>query len=388
MKYLYKVPLEEVSQTGEADTLESQLAEAGVLQGDNVVVEQLSSSAADLSLDGQFRVGQWHSQMHAEELEELANSSFEALPLFRDGERYGKAGYYEIASATVNPAHANARDIYEWDLDLTKKGNRADDYRALETNPRGPGAPSGVDHEFGNATEALVGVPEAARKVLWFDSETGDRAVAEPVETRASEFGDVDIYDLENGEDAVGVENPTLVYEIDYGDEAPVDCAVYDTRGEPEKYLESDNGRVRLWQSLFSTQHDFDDEIALDNGLVRLRLDETEGTIAAEEWDSSTESWGDVGLDQPADVELWDVDLQEVAMVRDKCQLTFDVDGDLFALDAILSRGSESVLFDIPAGESGPIPAGIEEMLEPIASTTLVDPQAAKGLVSRKEVQK
>ncbi|ADD05210.1 uncharacterized protein Nmag_1634 [Natrialba magadii ATCC 43099] len=382
MKYLYKIPIEEASQTGESGSLESQLAQAGVLEGDEAVVDQLSSAAPDLSLDGQFRAGSWHSQLHAEELRELTNSSIEALPLFQEDGRYPDAGYYEIESASVPPAHANAHDIYVWDLELTRKGTQQNSYRAVEPNTRQ------ADHEFGNETDALVGVPAAARKVQWFDGETQHRAPAEPIETRESEFGDVDTYDLADGKDAVGVEDPTLVYEIDYADEAPVDCAAYDTRGESEKYLKNDDGRVRLWQSLFSTQHDFDDEIVMDNGLVRLRLDETEGTIEAEEWDSSDESWSDVGLDQPADVELWDVDLQEVAMIRDKAQLTFDVDGDLFALDAILSRGADGVLFDIPSGETGPIPEDVEEMLGAIAAEALVDPQAAKGLISRSQVRK
>lgn len=382
MKYLYKIPIEEASQTGESDSLESRLAQAGVLEGDEAVVDQLSSAAPDLSLDGQFRAGSWHSRLHAEELRELANSSIEALPLFQEDGRYPDAGYYEIESASVPPAHANAHDIYVWDLELTRKGTQQNSYRAIESNTRQ------ADHEFGNDTTALVGVPAAARKVQWFDGETQDRAPAEPIETRASEFGDVDIYNLADGEAEVGVEDPTLVYEVAYSDEAPVDCAAYDTRGEDEKYLENADGRVRVWQSLFSTLHDFESEIVLDNGLVRFRLDETEGTIEAEKWDSSIESWSDVDLDQPADVELWDVDLQEVAMVRDKAQLTFDVDADLFALDAILSRGAESVLFDIPEGEMGPVPGPLEDWLTPIAAETLVDPQAAKGLVSRNEVRK
>ncbi|WP_156184062.1 hypothetical protein [Halostagnicola sp. A56] len=113
----------------------------------------------------------------------------------------------------------------------------------------------------------------------------------------------------------------------------------------------------------------------------------SDGSIEAEKWDSAQE-WTTVGLSKPADVDLYDVDIAEIGMVRDRVQLTFDVDGDLFALDAILQTGAESILWDNPDPDrQGPIPAGLEDWLAPIASERYVDPNSSKGLVRRQDVR-
>ncbi|RQG93765.1 hypothetical protein [Natrarchaeobius oligotrophus] len=410
MKLLYKLPLREASQTDESDTLGSQLAEASVLEGSGVV-EQLSSEVPDLQLEGQFQgIPQWQAQLHAEELEELADSSLESLPLFRRNGRYAESAYYEIESATIEPAQGNSRGVYVWSLGLKKKGTRHDFFRALK--PSYP--PLDLEHEFGNEYgQALMGIPGSARKTQWFDIETGDRDSAEPVETVESEFGEIALFDLEEGADAVDGEDPVLLYDVDYADDAgPYDCKVYDTLGVADKYLENEEGRVRVWESVFATGHDPEGEIVLDNGLIRLRLDEDDGTLEAERWDPDAaapqpgsglwgdglwgdELWGgtqgawtDVSLSQPGDVDLYDVDVTRIGMVRDEVQLTFDVDGDLFALNAILAAGHDEILFDLPDGQQGPIPEDLEEWLEPIASESVVDAGARKTLVSRNDVQR
>ncbi len=64
------------------------------------------------------------------------------------------------------------------------------------------------------------------------------------------------------------------------------------------------------------------------------------------------------------------------------------IDGDLFALDAIVQRGHSEVLWDIPENETGPIPESVEDWVGPIASESVVDPQAAKTLTSRSDVRR
>ncbi|ELZ05383.1 hypothetical protein [Natrialba aegyptia] len=372
---LYPLVIPRDPQTGLSAQLQQQLASSGILGADSSVVEQLTSEPGDQTITGHYR-DRYAGKM-ADELEELAQSSgFEALPLTGLPETTSMDGYYALESATVDPVQPHTTRVQRYDLSLTRKGTKNDYWRAIEPNRRQ------ADHEFGNGTTALVGVPALATKSQWLHPETKARTTASPIETRSAELGDVDIFDLDAGQNAVGTENATLLYEIDYGDEEDVDTRVYDTRGHASKH--DADGNLQ-WQKLFSTQHDFDDEIVLDSGLLRLRLDESSGTIAAEEWDSASSSWTDVGLTQPSGVSLFDVDLLEVAMVRDKAQLTFDVDGSLFALDAILSRGADAVLFDIPQGEDGPIPTEVENWIGAIASTTVVDPNASKGLVGRSE---
>lgn len=400
MKLIYKTPIPEVSQPMETDFLESQLAEAGILDGGDAVVEQLASEPAAVDISGQYRfaepaglaLDEPYAKMVAAELEELADSPIDNVPIHRTGDSdWGGAGYYEIDNASVEPAHPNAEEVCEYTIALSHVGTRATHYRAVEPHPRQ------IDHEWGNDLEAVIGAPAETVKAQWFDPDSGEREPAAPFETLETEFGDVALYDLESASwyDPAPYDEdvPTLLYQPDYGDEAPVDCRVYDTRGHDEKYHETDDGRVRLWQSVYKGSHDFADEIVLDNGLTRLRLDEAAGTLEVEHWDPAAGDdgeWSAVGLkdDQPIDVELFDADITEIGMVRDQVQLTFDVDGDLFALDAVLERGAEDVLFAIPDNESGPIPESIEDWLKPVASEAIVDTATAKTVVSRSDVRR
>ncbi|WP_254768238.1 hypothetical protein [Salinilacihabitans rarus] len=386
MKYLYNSPLPESAATDERDRLGQQLAEAGLLDEDSAMVESIASQAADLTLEGQYRWGEDVSTMLATELDELSGASTGALPLYRRSGGYPNAGYYEIASADVAPLHANDRSVWRYTLSLTHAGARGRHFRAIEPTQRQ------LDHEFGTDTQALVAVPTTASKVRWFDPESKAIAQATTLETRAAEPLDVDVYDLADGEAAVGVSDPWLIYDVSYADDVRTGVRAYDTRGNAEKFMTTGDGSQgpRQWQTIHSTGHDITNEIVLDNGLLRLRPDETAGTMSAEMWDDTNGVWSDTGLagTQPATVTLLDVDLTAVSMVRDVVQLLFDVDGSLFALNAIVAKGYDEVLFSIPENETGPIPTDLETWLSSIASSSITDPNAAKTLVPRSEVRR
>lgn len=304
----------------------------------------------------------------------LSEPAFSPIPISLPAQP-DLSGYYAASSVDrdVQLSQDDDKDDYHAvPLTLTRVGTRSSQWRALETNPH-----EDIDHEFGNNTDLQIAVPAAARKVRWYDPDPGanDLEVASAIETRPTAYGDVDIYDLEDAD----TDEPVLLYEIDYADDATTDCCLFDTR---------DADAEERWQSVFSTHHGIEGELILDNGLLRLWLDEAARTLEAQEWDSTTDSWTDVGLEQPASIELFDIDLTLIGMVRDEAQLTFDVDGDLFALDAIVTRGAEDVLFTIPDGETGPVPTSLEEWLTPIASEAVVDPNASKTLVLRSDVRR
>jgi len=387
MKYIYNSPIPEAAQTNERDQLGQQLAEAGILEEDGAIVESLSSEAADLTLSGQYRWGKEISTMLATELDELADSSLPTLPLYRRGGGYSNAGYYEIASADVEPLHGNDRSVWAYTLSLTSVGKKGSYFRAIGTNPRQ------LEHEFGNGLEAVVGVPAAASKVQWFNAD-GDRAriPASPIETRTSAAADVDIYDLTDAPwydpPPYDEDPPTLIYTVDYADEVSCGTRVYDTQGHESKFSGGGSG-PRQWQTVHSTEHDVEDPVIMSNALLRLRLEEAVGTITPQRWDASAGRWSTDALGDAGGWSLFDIDLLEIAMARDKTQLTFAHDSEgLFALNATLDRGREAVLFERPENEPGPIPDGLEDWLEPIAATTIVAPQATKGLVSRNEVRR
>lgn len=384
---LYTLIATGAGQTDRNNQRRQQLASAGLLNQDGGNVEQVASEPADQRIRGHYR-GRYAAKM-AQELEELASSGIEALPVtaLEDAASTSLDGYYEIESADIGPPRAATEAVQRYDLSLSKKGTRNSHWRALETNP------SQVDHDeqWGNDQTELVGVPSTASKVRWYRDENSAVAPATSTTTRQAELGDVDMYDLADGRAALGLDGdqgPWLVYDVDYGAEELVDVRVWDTRGYDSKH-DADGGLQ--WAKLFNTQHDFAAPVILDTGVLRLEIDEPNQTIAAQEWDASTSAWTDVTLTNDSAWTLFDADLVEIGMTRAEAQLTFSDGSELFALDAIVERGADVVLFANPQAEDPnpePIPQGLLDWLDPIAASTVYDTGASKGLVSRQEVRR
>lgn len=401
---LYTLVVPQDSQADLTARLEQQLESNGVIGQDGSVVSRISSEPDDETIRGLYR-GRFAKKMAGELFELSQSSGFDPIPLAGIGETSKKDGYYSFESADVDQVQPQTASVQEFTLQLAKEGTRSSHWRAVRTNPHQ------IDHEFGTGLEGLIGVPSTARKARWMHPTTKETALATPIETRDAELGDVDVYDLTEAPwyDPVPFDEdpPTLIYDVDYLAEERLDCRVYDTLGHGTKL---DAGRNLQWQKVFSTQHSTDDELVLDNGLIRLRLDDHAQTLEAQRWDpdgvtetedtgtygedlyndglyaGSAGAWVDVGLEQPEDVELFDVDIREIGMAGDRVRLTFVVDGELFAMDARLQRGFEDVLFSRPENQSGPTPQSLEDWLAPIASETIVDPQPSKGLVRRSQV--
>ena len=391
---IYKIPIPEATTQTDQDTLGTQLSEQGVL-GSDAIVEALSSQAADLTLTGRYAFGRYYSELVATELEELADSALGAVALY--GGESNRSGYYQIESAQVEPVHAGGRDIWEWTLTLTNAGTRKSQLQAVETAPSQPSP----GHEFGNETTGLVGVPSAARQVRAVDS-TSDptqRVRPTPVDTVSTEFGDVDRFDAT----ALSIDEPVLLYDVPPDAQAAVDVHVYDTRGRDAKFLESDSGRVRMWQSVFARDHEFTGSVVCSNGLLRVTIDEPThadeaAALEAEAWDADTDSWTAVDLPSYADGSLdqdWqpvDCDITHIGQARVAAQVEFEAvagsnQGDIYAVDVELERGREALEVWVPGGATGAIPTDLETMLEPIAATSQVDSGVEQELVAREEVR-
>ena len=391
---IYTIPLPEATTPTDQDALGTQLSEQGVL-GSDAIVEALSSEAADLTLTGRYALGRYHSELVATELEELADSALDAVPL--SGGADSRSGYYQIASAQVEPVHAKGRDIWEWTISLTASGTRKSQLQALETAPATPDP----GHDFGNDTTALVGVPAANRMVRVVDSTSSpiERVRPTPVDTVATEFGDVDRYDAT----ALSIDEPVLLYDVPPDAQAAVDVRAYDTRGRDSKFIESSNGRVRAWQSVFARDHEFIGSVVFSNGLLRITIDEPTNADAtalleAETYDAGADTWttinlpsydaGDIATDwQPADV-----DITHIGQVRVAAQVEFEAvagtnQGDIATVDIELERGRESLEVWLPSSVTAEIPPDLEALLTPIASTSIVDSGVEQGLVAREEVR-
>jgi hypothetical protein len=390
---IYTIPLPEATTPTDQDALGTQLSEQGVL-GSDAIVDALSSEAADLTLIGQYALGPYHSEVVATELEELADSAIGAVSLY--GGAGSRSGYYQIRSADVEPVHAAGRDIWEWELTLTASGTRKSQLQALETAPSQPSP----GHEFGNETSALVGVPSAARQVRAVDStsEPTERIRPTPVDTVSGALGGVDRFDAT----ALSIDEPVLLYDVPPDAQAAVDVHVYDTRGRDAKFLESDSGRVRMWQSVFARDHEFTGSVVCSNGLLRLTIDEpttadATAALEAEQWDAGADSWSAVSLpeydaDLATDWQPVDCDIFQIGQARVAAQIEFeavagDRADDVYAVDVELERGREALEVWIPESVTEPIPDDLKTMLQPIAATSAVNSGVEQGLVAREEVR-
>jgi len=373
MKTLYSTPLPEQAQHSEQKTIGKQLAKQGLLNESETSVTPISARAADVTLTGQFRWGERVSTMLAAELAELSDSNLSTLPLYRLNKEFGSAGYYEVESTSADPLHPNRRDVWEYTLTLAYAGNRANRRRSLKTKV------SQVDHPFGNDDRALAGVPATARKVRWYNSET--QATAEPtvVTTRGAELGDVRLYDIRSAP----YDDPALVYDIDYDDEGPTDISCWDDRGYDAR---SDSNDIRQWRKATSPEHEFDGQIVLSNGLVRLFVDERNQALAAEHWDDANATWSSQSLGT-SDWELFDADVRGIGMTQVRARMEFrDPTQSPTAydtLDCYLARGYKDPLW---AETGDPMPTGLADLLDPVASGLIYEPGATKGLVDRQEV--
>ncbi|WP_135830632.1 hypothetical protein [Halorussus halobius] len=382
---MHNAPLPEASQPTESDTLGQQLSELGLLNDDSAEVEAISSQAADLELNGQIRWGEDISRMIASELDELADANLPALPLFRRGDTgsYPNQGWYSVSSATVDPLHGNQRSAWEYTINLTFKRRRGSGFRTLALHPRQ------ADHPFGNDLTELAAVPASAGKVRWIDSEAGASASATPVEMRAGRTVDASLYDIADGEDALEVDAPSLVYDVSYQDDVQAGVRVYDTRGHDSKFRGEDGGGPRRWQTIHSTEHDVADPVVVSNGLLRVRLDEASTPhLHAETWDDTAGGWTSLGLDNTSDWTLYDIDLTMVGMHDLRAQLEFQHPSmGLYDLDVSLQYGRSRLLVERPESADSPVPQALVDWLDPIAADWLMDVQPSRGLVSRGEVR-
>jgi len=400
MLTLYKQPLPEATTDQNRDELGTVLAEQGVLDGD-ALVDSISSEAADLSLSGSYAAGDW-APLLAGELKELADASLGALPLFGAGGVSDlDSGYYEVESADVGPPHAVGKRVYEWNLSLTKVGTRKSHLRAVETKVTQPDP----GHSFGNDTDAWVGIPAAATGVRVTDSlsEPTQREMTTPVKTVETPHGSVGVYDAR----AEAIENPNYVYRVAADQEAPVDVHVYDTLDRDSQYIEGSNGRVRQWQSVYARDHDFAGEVVISSGRLRLTIDEPTNAdetaaLEAETYDPAAAggdgAWIPIDLPSYADGDLdtdWqpaDVDLTHIGQARVAAQVEFEAvagtnAGDVYAVDVELERGRSDMEVWIPESVTDPIPDDLKSLLEPIASTSVVDSGVEQGLVAREGVR-
>lgn len=387
-RYLGPVEIPGDSQMSEREQRQRQLARQSALQ-DLPAVETVSSDPGDHTLSGQYRGA--HAEKLAAELQELVEyAGIETVPFTTEPTGSPLDAFYSIQSGDFQPLHPQEPRLQRFEVALVREGTPGSHYRAVTTAPSQP--ENGTD--AGNDTTGYVGVPAAASKVRWFNPEAKTTVEPTVATTRSGEHGDIQLYDALND---TSIRGPTLLYELPLGQAWQTDVQVWDGRGHGLTG-KTDADDVVQWWRVFSPEHDYTGRVIVSNRVLRLAFDESSNEVKAERWDAGTSAWSSVTLPE-SDWEVFDVDVTEIGFAEARAQVEFrdptQSPTAYYSLDMVLPRGYESAQWFNPPGESPPAPTGLidpadgdQGLLDPIADTSVVDPQAAAGLVARSEVRK
>ncbi|GGO03462.1 hypothetical protein [Haloarcula pellucida] len=367
---LYVISVPTSVQTNAKRRGQQKTAVQGLLNSDSGSVQPIATKPGEKDIRFEYR-GQYAEKI-VSELKELASSStIEDVPFAAVSESTPSDGYYTVQSASANRNDPRTNKLQVFDGVLVEAGTRANKRRAVRL------IKSQEDHPFGNATTAEVAAPATATQVQWLDRETESTSDPSLVTTRSAELGDVEIYDLQNAPYA----DATLVYDIPYADEGPVDVRVWDERGVGSR---TDSDDVLQWQKVFSTAHEYAGERVISNGLVRLRVDQSPA-LSVERWDDANSTWTTQSLGTSS-WSVTDLDVRHIGMARADARVVFSDGSSEYPLDVSIKRGWTDPLWMEIDGEGG-TPAGLVDLLDPAASGQIYDPGADQGLVAREVVQ-
>ena len=355
--------------------LRQRLQQSGLLQEDSPAIEQLSIEPGDRVLEGTIR-GKHAKKLTGEFEELLSKSGYGPVAVFDPDSADEEDGYYAIQDVTTQPADPRQDRIYSVEATLTKEGTYSSHFRSIKHNI------TQLDHPFGNDTTAYVGVPGQADVRGWFDPQATTIADPTLVETRTGEFADVDIYDA----DAAPADHTRLLYSLPYDREWQSACRVWDTRGFSSKL---DSG-VPQWGRVFRTDHEYIGTAVLENGFVRIEPDEATTSLSVSTWDTGSSDYTSVSLGS-SDWELYDWDTRTIAPSKIVSIVEFQDPTQsptaYYTLRAILHRGYQDIQFDREGLESTAVPSGLQDLLDPVANTSIKDPGEEQILTRRTEVK-
>lgn len=368
---LYVLAVPEGVRTNSGARNQQNVSVQAILDQSGGEAKAISSDPTEQALSGVY-AGQYAEKM-ATEIQELGlNQAVDGVPLAGKQGATPLDAYYAIETANVDPRSPQSDKLWGFDLTLREQDRRENVYRAVRT-----GDIYQTDHPFGNTETGELAIPAPATDVQWLNEETGQTADPSLVATRSAERDDVDIYDAWAAE----YDSPTLVYDLPYAQAGETDPRVWDERGVGDK-LDSD-GNLQ-WQKVFSPAHDYGGGAIIDNGLFRLRFD---GSFSAERWDDGAGSWTNQSLGG-SDWTLSAVDIRRIGLERVDARVTFADPTQsptvTYRLDVSVKRGWTDPLWDRVS--TGPVPTGLRDLLDPLASSQLYDPVGEQGLVGREEV--
>ncbi|REA00247.1 hypothetical protein DEQ92_20230 [Haloferax sp. Atlit-6N] len=350
------------------------MASQSALSGGVSVAEAVSLEPGQIRFE--FFVSGEGSDYIANAFKELLNSDYQEIPFFGVTNETEFDGYYVPESGSTRPLDAQVvGEIHRINAVLSEAGTKASHLRSLQTTP------ADVANDFGNDQTRELALPSAASNSKWFDPDSESWTSATPTATRTTQFGDVDVFDPADAPTT----KTELLYDLPYDQAGRTDTRVWDSRGVSK--LDADSNVQ--WAKVFVPSHEFAGEIIVENGLVRLTMDDAAQTITAATWDAGNSEWSTVSLGT-SDWDLVDVDLTHIGPVAVEAQLLFEdsASGDQHTQNMRLSRGATDVLFTNPSNEPTTTPSGLITLLGPIASTSIESAQESLGLRERWQVRR
>lgn len=392
-KLLYAITVPTDVQTRTASDRRKELSKQGVLASDVAATESIAPQPGEQALSGQVH-GQF-APLIATMLEELFSSSIETVPFAARSGTGATDGYYALDQLGTDLPDGRSERVQSFDGTLTFIGTDRSFWRAVATTV------NTIDTPFGSDNTPEFGLSIRAEKVQWYDAATGSTESATVQRTVDGEHDQLDIYDASEPSFA----DPTLIYAIDYLDEYPTDCTVWDTYDRSKVYRESGTSATvgsatvgsatvggddlvvdSQWQRVFATDHEWRGDIVMETDRLRLWVDQPADTLRAYRYDPSDGQYTLVQLGS-SDWRLWDINVSHIGLARLAARCTFeDTSGNRYTLVAHLLRGREDVIFEEPAN-AGATPAGLVDRLAPIAATTDQIAVPAATTVKKSEVQ-
>jgi hypothetical protein len=372
---LYALTIPEGSLTQADASSDQQQALQAILNSDVGNVESIATNPQERPFTVEYPDAL--ADVRIAELQELARGLSQPIPYYGIDTATSEDGFYILSRASGGQIDPRSTAFGRFEGVLQQTGTLASHRIEVQTHA------TQVDHPFGNATSAPVGVPAAATHVRWVNRETEAKADPTVQATRSAEGGDVDIYDAL----LAPFDSPSIIYRLDHDESALVDPRCWDTRGEPDRV--DDEGRL-VHQRVFATSHEPVGALVLDNGRLRVTLDDQSNTLSAESYDSSTDTWSGVALGA-SDWELFATDIRTLGRAQVGARIEFrdptQSPTAYHTLTAQLQRGALDVLW----GSETPVPSGLATWLEPIAADHIYDPfgdvlAAPQGLISKREV--
>lgn len=352
---------------------EQVLAKLAGLGGTGTVTDT-GGNPDELPLRGQIK-GPLADLASAELRELITAPDYDALPFYGVNEQTTNDGYYTAEGGRTGRVRPQAPGGDEFQARLVRKGTPGDLRRIVDTTPKQR------PHQWGTATDAIVGVDANASRVYWLDADATDRTAASPTTTLSAEYGDVDQYRVDNAP----YDNPRLGYTLPLDEEGNVDSVVFDTWNNNR----TESGAF-AYQQVYRRDHIPRGDWELNNGLVRLTINPTPDPHGLTAETYSGGSWSDTALGT-SDWRLAEIDIRRIAptAVRARTEWVDTAGSAEHTLEMVLSRGLDAVQFFEPTDGDGntlqaqQAPQGLVDYLAPIASANRIDPDGQQGLIER-----